>query len=255
MKKLVAIILGIALIFPAPAQADVSKYVHFYPPLESYTLSAPVVDSVNNNYIFPVTIWNHLKSVDQVHFKLYDCNNLGQDTEWVVFNYKDNYGIPARGKDWYIGDIILNYSAWTKSGVGLCSGNWKLVVVVVLTNGTNLISSSELKVLNNSIGTLNPANGGWIQNHINEIQKITDAWNAATKALEENQRLQAEAKAKAEAEARAKAEAERILKNSQDFAKKTFTGKSCNKINKKMTISEITFTCVKKGKRLSWQWK
>ena len=244
MKKLIAIVLGIALLSPAPAQADVSRYVQFYPPLESLTLSAPVVDSTNNNYKFGVTVWNHLMAVDRVHFKLYDCNNLGQDTEWIIFNNRDNYGISAKNKNWYIGDITLNYSAWSRTGVGICSGNWKLAVWVDLNNGTSLNNSWELKV----------ANEGWIQNHINDIQKITDAWNAATKALEANQKLQAEIKAKAEAEAKAKAEAERILRNSQEYAKQLFTGKTCLKRNKTMTISEIKFTCVKKGKKLSWQW-
>lgn len=192
MKRLIAIVLGIALLSPTHAQADVSAFVHFYPKLESYTLSAPIIDSSNNNYTFPVTIWNHQKLIDQVHFKLYDCNNVGQDTEWVVFNYKDNWGISARGKDFYIGNITLNYSAWSSYGKGICTGNWNLKVIVVLINDVTMTSDSELKVANS-----------WIHNHINDIQKITDAWNAATKALEENQRLQAEIKAKAEADAKA----------------------------------------------------
>ena len=250
MKQIISLLLGAALLFSAsPAQADTSKYVQFYPSLESYTLSAPILDSLNNNYTFPVTVWNHQKLIDRVHFKLYDCNNLGQDTEWIIFNYKDNYGISARGKDWYIGDITLNYSAWTKTGVGLCKGNWKLTVVVDLTNGITIVNNSELKVANNSIGTLDPSNGGWIQNHINEIQKITDAWNAATKALEEQKKLEAEAKARAEAEARAK----QILINSQNYAIDLYSGKSCWKKGKSMIISEITFKCVKKGKKLVWR--
>ncbi len=234
MKKLMAIVLGIALLSPTPARADVSAFVHFYPKLESYTLSAPITDSLNNNYTFPVAIWNHQKLIDQVHFKLYDCNNVGQDTEWVVFNYKDNWGISARGKDFYIGDITLNYSAWSRSGVGICTGNWNLKVIVVLINGVNMTSNSELKVANS-----------WIHNHINDIQKITDAWNAATKALEENQRMQAEIKAKAEREAYVIyiTEQERILRK--------FIGKPCKTLQAFKENDSGYIECVsKKGKKV-----
>ena len=263
MKRLIAIVLGIALISPTHAQADVSAFVHFYPKLESYTVSAPITDSSNNNYTFPVTIWNHQKLIDQVHFTLYDCNNLGQDTEWVVFNYKDNWGIPARGKDFYIGNITLNYSAWSRSGVGICTGNWNLKVIVVLINDVIIISDSELKVANS-----------WIHNHINDIQKITDAWNAATKALEENQRVQAELKAKAEAEAKAakdiawqkewqeqqkrlKAQVELNELIRQEFLKeeerklRKFIGKPCKTLKKFKENEAGYLQCInKKGKKV-----
>jgi len=245
MKKLIAIALGIVLLAPAPAQADVSKYVQFYPTLESLTLSAPVVDSLNNNYKFGVTVWNHLMTVNQVHFKLYDCNNLGQDTEWIVFNDTDNWGIRAKNKNWYIGDITLNYSAWSRNGVGICSGNWKLTVIVVFNNGTYTNNSWELKVANSSVGTINPANEGWIQNHINDIQKITDAWNAATKALKENQRIQAELKAKQEAEAWAA-----FLKEQEKVLRK-FIGKPCKTLQKFKENEAGYLECInKKGKKV-----
>jgi hypothetical protein len=75
---------------------------------------------------------------------------------------------------------------------------------------------------------------------------------AEAKALAEaKEKAEAEAKAKAEAEARAK----QILINSQNYAIDLYSGKSCWKKGKSMIISEITFQCVSKGKKLVWRVK
>lgn len=79
---------------------------------------------------------------------------------------------------------------------------------------------------------------------------------AQAKALaEELARLKAEqekaalAKAKAEAEAR-----ERQIKiNNQNYIIDLYSGIRCSKRGKYMIVSEITFKCVKKGKKLVWK--
>jgi DNA-binding transcriptional MerR regulator len=83
--------------------------------------------------------------------------------------------------------------------------------------------------------------------------------------IEENKkaeatRIKAEAEAKAneksrlEAEEKARIELElaNILKNNQDLARKTYSGKPCIKLRSTKTIHNIKFTCIKKGKKLVW---
>jgi hypothetical protein len=113
-----------------------------------------------------------------------------------------------------------------------------------------------------------------MQKHLDEINAITKAWEAATKALEENQRVQAELKAKAEAEAKAakdiawqkewqeqqkrlKAQVELNELIRQEFLKeeerklRKFIGKPCKTLKKFKENEAGYLQCInKKGKKV-----
>lgn len=287
MKKLIAIILGIALLSPTPAQAQepltdgfgklYPQYVMFDKSPKDMVLNYPSSGNVMPNNI-NLTILNPNLNISAAYFGLSEpCSTkfhgdfkkesfvlgFGPTTKKIYLSFlTQNHGFNCP-------ELILNISI-TFNGQSISDATTQRIRIKTIYYRPTLEEQVNAKIEADRVAAELKAKqeaeakakaeaeakviSDGMQNHINQINEITKAWEAATKALQENQRLQAEAKAKAEAEARSKAEAERILKNSQDFAKKTFTGKSCNKRNKKMIISEITFTCVKKGKRLSWQW-
>ena len=113
-----------------------------------------------------------------------------------------------------------------------------------------------------------------MQKHLDEINAITKAWEAATKALEENQRVQAELKVKAEADAKAakdiawqkewqeqqkrlKAQVELNELIRQEFLKeeerklRKFIGKPCKTLKKFKENEAGYLQCInKKGKKV-----
>lgn len=294
MKKLIAIVLGIALLSPTPAQASLMDFDDYtYGNVKTHLSITPAIIQKDGPYFFEVKIDNSKLDIRMAYVSLFDCNRRFIDFHRFYVGGESSFGnnitgfqdsesdTLGKGRQYITRTIQFKPS---RSYTTSCYRNYNSLQIVLwhmnmdnttmatrFVEGTYAVNTFKVPFGQPFVMELDTTVPVWtdyqttattglgsvsssMQKHLDEINAITKAWEAATKALEENQRLQAEAKAKAEAEAKAKAEAERILKNSQDFAKKTFTGKSCTKVNKKMIISEITFTCVKKGKRLSWQW-
>ena len=280
MKKIIAIVIGLLLI-PTPAQADLITLDNYnIGTVSTHIKFAPTTVYKNDlSFTFDIFIDNSRYDIQMAYVSLFNCNGglIGYKRFYVykygIDNFEDTYG---NGNSSISKKITFNqkYGApqnciWDSYRLEVAiwqvgmdnsteisrntSGKYKTNVLDVPINGQQFTSSLALGVPEWKNPYTATVEQGFpsLQNHINEIQKITDAWNAATKALEEQKRLEAEAKAKAEAEARAK----QILINSQNYAIDLYSGKSCWKKGKSMIISEITFQCVSKGKKLVWRVK
>lgn len=281
MKKLIAIVLGLSLLSIAPANAQepltkgpgklYPQYILFDTPLENMVLNYPTNGVLLNS--IGLTILNNNKDISNVYFGLGEpCSTnfhgdfkkesfllgVGPTTKKVSLSFlTQNYGFNCP-------ELILNISI-TFNGQSLANATTQRILIKTQFYTKTLEEQVKDRIEADRIAAEAKAkaeaeakakaeaeaqaNAGWIQNHINEIQKITDAWNAAAKALEEQKRLEAEAKAKAEAEAR-----ERQIKiNNQNYTIDLYSGIRCSKRGKYMIVSEITFKCVKKGKKLIWK--
>ena len=228
MKKIVALV--VALLLPMPfANANTPNPVVFLKPLELQTIVAPIPDNGFSTYKFSVLASNIYNNVNVTYFQLLDCNNLGQDTKRIWWNsfYPSTGDVDARGKTITVTDLTFSGVAWSRTGVGVCSGNWKMKVTVSMIDK----SISQDIVTITEIPTAYPVlTTPWIQSHIEEINKIAEGWKKATEALEANQ----------------KAEALRLQI-------KATSGTACTRAGAAKYVGNKRFVCTKQNKKLVWR--
>ena len=243
MKKILALIL-IALFIPmSPANADTPTPVVFLKPLELQTIVAPIPDSGFSTYTFSVLASNIYNNVDVTYFQLLDCNNLGQDTKRIWWNsfYSSTGDVDARGKTLVVRDLTFSGVAWSRTGVGVCTGNWKMKVTVSMLNKSlnqDIVTITEIPTVY-PIKIVEPVTTPWIQAHIEEINKIAEGWKKATEALEANQKAEATAL---------------ILKQQAEKLKRDLVnGSPCTKLGSTKLAGGQKFTCKKISKKLVWR--
>ena len=230
MKKI--LLLVIALVIPmSPASANVPQPVTFLKPLNLQSINAPVIDNGFSQYTFSVMALNIYNNVNVMYFELLDCNNLGQDMKRIWWNsfYSSSGDIDARGKTVVVRDLTFSGVAWSKTGVGVCTGNWKMKVTVSMIDKSisqDIVTITEIPTIYPTLNAGTP----WIQTHIEEINKITDAWKKATEALEANQ----------------KAEALRLQI-------KATSGTPCYRVGSAKYVGDKRFVCKKQNKKLVWR--
>jgi hypothetical protein len=231
MRKLLALIL-IALFIPmSPASAETPAPVTFLKPLNLQSINAPVIDNGFSQYTFSVMALNIYNNVNVMYFELIDCNNLGQDMKRIWWNsfYPSNGDIDARGKTVVVKDLTFSGVSWSKTGVGVCNGNWKMKVTVSMIN--NSISQDIVTITEIPTIYLAPViNTPWIQTHIEEINQIAESWKKATEALIANQ----------------KAEALRLQI-------KATSGTPCYRVGSAKYVGDKRFVCTKQNKKLVWR--
>jgi hypothetical protein len=243
MKKILALIL-IALFIPmSPANADTPNPVVFLKPLELQTIIAPIPDNGFSSYTFSVLASNIYNNVNVTYFQLLDCNNVGQDTKRIWWNsfYPSTGDVDARGKTITVTDLTFSGVAWSRTGVGVCTGNWKMKVTVSMINKSlnqDIVTITEIPTVY-PIKIVEPATTPWIQSHIEEINKIAEGWRKATEALEANQKAEASAL---------------ILKQQAEKLKRDLVnGTACKKLGSTKLAGGQKFICKKIGTKLVWR--
>lgn len=317
MKKLMAIVLGIALLSPAPAQAALMDFEDFtYGNVKTHLSITPVVIQKDGPYFFEVKINNSKLDIRMAYVSLFDCNRrligfhrfyVGGESSFggSIIGFQDSESDTLGKGRQYITRTIQFKPA--RAYATSCYRDYNSLQVVLwhmnmdnttmstrFVEGTYAVNTFKVPFGQPFVMELDttvpvwtdyqtPATAGLgsvsssMQKHLDEINAITKAWEAATKALEENLRLQAEIKAKAEAEAKAKAEAE--YKAKQEAAKKleqwkkeqaesqakyllwiaeeektlrSFIGKPCKTLNKFKNNDAGSLECIKKKNKKVW---
>ena len=243
MRKLIALIL-ISLLIPIPsANADTPNPVVFLKPLELQTIVAPIPDSGFSNYKFSVLASNIYNNVNVTYFELLDCNNQVQDMKRIWWNsfYPSTGDVDARLKTIAVTDLTFSGVAWSRTGVGVCTGNWKMKVTVSMIDKSisqDIVTITEIPTVY-PIKIVEPGTTPWIQSHTEEINKIAEGCRKATEAQEANQKAEAE-----------------LLRNNEliaKFKRKLVNGTVCKKLGSTKLAGGQKFTCKKINKKLIWK--
>jgi len=252
MKKLIAIVLGIALLSPAPAQAALGEFKNYtFGDAKTNVSITPTVIQKDGPYLFQIRIDNSKDDVRMAYVSLFDCNRrlinyhrfyVGGESSFgnnIAGWQDDETNTFGKGRQYITRTIQFRYA---RAFATDCYRNYNsLQVVLWHTNmdnrtdatrfvpGTYAVNTFKVpfgqpfimeldttvpvwtdyqKTATDGLGSVSSS----MQKHLDEINAITKAWEAAAKALQENQRIQAEIKAKAEAEALEKAKAEAVAK-------------------------------------------
>ena len=318
MKRLIAIVLGIALISPTPAQASLMEFNNYtYGNVKTNLNITPAVIQKDGPYFFEIKINNSKQDIRMAYVSLFDCNRRFLDFHRFYVGGESSFGNNIAGwqddedDTFGKGRQYITRTVQFKPARALpttCHLNYNSLQVVLwhtdmdnttqatrFVEGTYAVNTFKVPFGQPFVMELDTTVPVWtdyqttattglgsvsssMQKHLDEINAITKAWEAATKALEENQRVQAELKAKAEAEAKAKAEAEakakaeaatrlwlqqmreQEIKNElirQEFLKeeerklRKFIGKPCKTLKKFKENEAGYLQCInKKGKKV-----
>ena len=312
MKKLIALILISLLIPIPSAQASLMEFDNYtYGNVKTNLNITPAVIQKDGPYFFEVKIDNSKQDIRMAYVSLFDCNtrfigfhrfyvggessfgnNIAgwQDSESDTFGMGRQYitrTIQFKPARVYATNCSKNYNSlqvvlWhtnmdnTTQATRFVEGTYAVNTFKVPFGQPFLMESDATVPVWTDYQTTATAGLGSVsssmQKHLDEINAIAKAWEAATKALEENQRLQAEIKAKAEAEAREKAiekavaeskawEALALIERKKEqrlsiieSAKHMYEDTRCTKLNSvKSYLDFYKFKCVKKGKVLVWK--
>lgn len=269
MKRLIAIILGIALISPAPAQANGNTYQILTPVLTTtYELPAQTWNSRWSEIEIPFEVFLvsdgtvasfHFDLIDGQGYKIAEEENSSPNN-WDIEKHKQPVSWRQTNKwnlyrfDKAVLPISLRVTIefWRSEGKPDIVQTFPMKFV---THKDDIAEVEKAKAEAQAQATaIAEAKAKAEAEAKAAILKAQAEAEAKVKAeAEAKARIEAEIKAKQEAEAKAKAQAEKILAEQQYFAKSLYTGTRCKKRYKVMTISEVTFICTKKGKKLSWQ--
>jgi hypothetical protein len=308
MKKLIALVLISLLIPIPFAQASLMDFDNYtYGNVKTNLSITPAVIQKDGPYFFEVKIDNSKQDISMAYVSLFDCNtrfigfhrfyvggtsSFGNNIAGWQDGESDTFGMGRQ----YITRTIQFKPARTYATN--CSKNYNsLQVVLWHTNMDNTTQATRFVEGTYAVNTFKVPFGQpflmeldttvpvWtdyqttattglgsvssgMQKHLDEINAITKAWEAATKALEENKRLQAEIKAKADAELKAKQEAEAKAKwdaylkamwqaeaefNAMEAKRKLVNGTACKKLGSTKIAGGTTFTCKKINKKLIWK--
>ena len=289
MKKLIALILISLLIPIPSAQASLMEFDNYtYGNVKTNLSITPAVIQKDGPYFFEVKIDNSKQDIQMAYVTLFDCNTkfigfhrfyIGgtssfgsnitgwQDSESDTFGMGRKYitrTIQFKPARVYATNCSKNYNSlqivlWhmnmdnTTQSTRFVEGTYAVNTFKVPFGQPFLMESDATipvwtdyqTTATNGLGSVSSS----MQKHLDEITAITKAWEAATKALEENQRLQAEIKAKAEAEAE-------LLRNNEliaEFKRKLVNGTACKKLGSTKLAGGQKFTCKKINKKLIWK--
>jgi hypothetical protein len=247
MKKLIALILISLVIPIQSAQASLMEFDNFtYGNVKTNLSITPAVIQKDGPYFFEVKIDNSKQDIRMAYVSLFDCNTRFIDYHRFYVGGESSFGNNIAGwqdgeSDTFgMGRQYITRTIQFKPARTLptnCSKNYNSLQVVLwhmnmdnttqatrFVEGTYAVNTFKVPFGQPFLMELDTTVPVWtdyqttattglgsvsssMQKHLDEINAITKAWEAATKALEENKRLQAEIKAKADAEAKAKANA------------------------------------------------